>query len=115
MLIASNCDWKIKGTDIAIHALSKLSEELEVSILRNGRDFDATLALAKSLGLQLNVLPKVPHEDLREYYWGADVVFDQFMSGAMGMMALEAIACGRPVVIYISLEYCDYDDFLLKE
>lgn len=115
VLIASECNWSVKGTDLAIKALSRIKDEVDVSIIRYGVDFDRTLALASSLGLRLNVLPKVPHERVNKYYWSADVVTDQFKLGSLGMISLEAIACGRPVITYLSSGYDEYDDFPLKD
>lgn len=115
VLIASNSDWNIKGTDLVIRALSMIKDAVDVSLISYGKDFKRTLALAYSLGLVLNVLPKVPHERLNEYYWSADVVIDQFRAGAIGMITLEAIACGRPAVTYISSEHPEYRDFPLKD
>ncbi|MEM3698084.1 MAG: glycosyltransferase [Candidatus Bathyarchaeia archaeon] len=115
VLIASDCNWAVKGTDIAIRALSKIKNEVEVSIIKHGVDFEKTLALARSLGLRLNILPKVPHEKIREYYWNANVVIDQFKLGSLGMVSLEAIACGRPVITYVSSEYHEYENFPLKD
>jgi len=116
VLIGSANDWKTKGTDIAIQALSRIREHVRAYIIRYGKDFDKTLKLANSLGLKLHVLPKVPHVDVRNYYWNADLVIDQFpKSGTIGMVALEAIACGRPVITHISSEYFAYRDFPLKD
>jgi len=115
VLIASDSNWGVKGTDIAIRALSRIRDEVEVSIIAYGKDFDKTVALASSLGLRLRVLPKVPHERLNEYYWNADVVLDRFKLGSLGMVSLEAIACGRPVITYVSSEYPEYKDFPLKD
>jgi len=115
VLIAANCNWKVKGTDIAIYALSRLKSEVDAYIIRYGRDFAKTLALADSLGLSLNVLPKTSHQEIREYYWNADVVLGSFGAGALGMVALEAIACGRPVITYVSSRYPEYHDFPLRD
>ena len=115
VLIASDSNWSVKGTDIAIRALSRIKDEVDVSIIAYGKDFDKTIALASSLGLRLNVLPKVPHERLNEYYWDADVVLDQFKLGSLGMVSLEAIACGRPVITYVSSKYPEYESFPLKD
>lgn len=115
VLIASESNWEVKGTDKAIRALSTIKDEVVVSLIRFGPDFGKTLALASSLGLQLNVLSKVPHEKINEYYWDAHVVLDQFVGGALGMITLEAIACGRPVVTHCSTELSEYDDFPMKE
>jgi glycosyltransferase involved in cell wall biosynthesis len=114
VLIASDSSWSVKGTDVAIRALSKMEDKMEVSIVACGVDFDRTIALASSLGLRLNVLPRVPHEQLNEYYWNADVVIDRFKLGSLGMVSLEAIACGRPVVTYVSSEFPEYKAFPLK-
>jgi glycosyltransferase involved in cell wall biosynthesis len=115
VLIAGDSNWSVKGTDIAIKALSKVSEEVDVSIVQHGRDFDKTMALASSLGLKLRVLPKTPHEKLNEYYWDSDVVIDRFALGSMGMISLEAISCGRPALAYVSSEYPENKDFPLKD
>ena len=115
VLIASDSNWSVKGTDIAIKALSRIREEVDVSIVQHGKDFDKTTALASSLGLSLKVLPKAPHEKLNEYYWDADVVIDRFALGSLGMVSLEAIACGRPALTYVSSEYPENKDFPLKD
>ncbi len=115
VLIASDSNWKVKGTDMAIRALDKIRDEVEVSIIRYGVDFERTLALAYSLGLHVNVLPKVPHEKLNQYYWNADVVIDRFKLGSLGVVSLEAIACGRPAIAYVSSEYPEYNSFPLKD
>jgi glycosyltransferase involved in cell wall biosynthesis len=105
----------VKGTDVAVKALSKIREEVDVSIIQHGKDFDRTIALASSLGLSLRVLPKTPHEKLNEFYWDADIVIDRFALGSLGMISLEAIACGRPALAYVSSEYPENKDFPLKD
>ena len=115
VLIASDANWNVKGTDIAIRALSKIKDDVDVSIIQHGIDFEKTAALAASLGLRLKVLPKVPHQKLNEYYWNADVVIDRFAIGSLGLISLEAIACGRAVLVYASSEYPENNDFPLKD
>jgi len=115
VLIASDSNWTVKGTDLAVKALSRIKDEVDVSIIKYGVDLDRTMTLASSLGLRLNILPKVSHERINEYYWSADVVIDRFKLGSLGMVSLEAIACGRPVVTYVSSEYPEYKGFPLKD
>jgi glycosyltransferase involved in cell wall biosynthesis len=115
VLIASDSNWRVKGTDIAIRGLSMIRNDVDVSIIEHGVDFRKTVALASSLDLHLNILPKVPHEKLNEYYWEADIVIDRFKLGSLGMVSLEAIACGRPVVTYVSSEFQEYIDFPSKD
>jgi len=115
VLIASDSNWEVKGTDIAIRALSNIKNHVDVSIVEYGVDFNRTVALASSLGLRLNILPKIPHEKLNQYYWSADVIIDRFKLGSLGVVSLEAIASGRPVIAYVSSEYPEYKDFPLKD
>jgi len=115
VLIASDSNWSVKGTDIAIKALSKIKEEVDVSIIQQGRDYQKTIALASSLGLDLKILRKVSHKRVNEYYWDADVVIDRFALGSLGMVSLEAIACGRPALAYVSSKYPENKDFPLKD
>lgn len=115
VLLASNSNWEIKGTDIAIRALSKISKEVEVSIIKYGKDFNKTLSLASSLGLKLKILPKLSHDKLNQYYWEADIVIDRFALGSLGMVSLEAISCGRPVLSWVSSEYPENRTFPLRD
>jgi glycosyltransferase involved in cell wall biosynthesis len=115
ILIASNVNWDVKGTDTAIRALNRIRNDVEVSIIQYGSDFEKTLALAASLGLPLQTLPMASHERMREHYWNSDVIVDQFRFGCAGMVSLEAIACGRPAITYVSSEYDGYEDFPLKD
>jgi glycosyltransferase involved in cell wall biosynthesis len=113
VLIASDSNWSVKGTDVAIRALSLIKDKVNVSIIAYGADFHKTVALASSLGLHLNVLSKISHEKLNEYYWNSDVVIDRFKIGSLGLVSLEAIACGRPVLCYVSSEYPENAGFPL--
>lgn len=115
VLIASNSNWKIKGTDIAIKALSKISKDVEVSIIQYGKDFQKTLSLSSSLGLKLKILPKLSHEKLNQYYWEADIVIDRFALGSLGLISLEAISCGRPVLSWVSSKYPENKSFPLTD
>src|SRR5690606_628020 len=104
-----------KGTDVAIKSLSKIKEKVDVHIIQHGKDFEKTTALASSLGLNLKILPKASHKKLNEYYWDADIVIDRFALGSLGMVSLEAIACGRPTLAYVSSEYPENQDFPLRD
>ena len=111
VLIASDSNWDVKGTDMTIRALSKIRDQVSVSIMGYGVDFARTLKLATSLDLRLNVLPKVPHGKMNEYYWNVDAVIDRFNMGSLGVVSLEAIACGRPVIAYVASELVDNNSF----
>jgi glycosyltransferase involved in cell wall biosynthesis len=114
VLIASSA-WIAKGTDIAIHALSKLTDKVDVSIIGYGVDYDKILNLASSLHLKISTLPKTSHEGMREYYWNADLILDQFRCGVVGRVFLEAVACGRPAIGYVSSNFPEYEILPLKD
>lgn len=42
VLIASDSNWSVKGTDIAIRAISRIKDEIEISIIQYGADFEKT-------------------------------------------------------------------------
>ena len=96
VLIASDSNWKVKGTDVAVRALSRIKDNVDASIIAYGADVHQTIAVLSSLGLCSNVLPKISHEKLNGYYWNSDIVIDRFTLGSLGLVSLEAIACGRP-------------------
>jgi glycosyltransferase involved in cell wall biosynthesis len=115
VLIASDSNWMVKGTDISIRALARVKDIVDVSIIAIGVDFAKTVELANSLGLRLNILPRARHDRLNRYYWDADIVIDRFTLGSLGMVSLEAIACGRPTLCYVSSDYPENKDFPLKD
>lgn len=116
VLLAGKSDWNLKRTDIAIRALSNIKEYTKASIVGYGKDFIKTINLAKALNLKLNILPKVSHDLIRNYYWSSDVVVDQFPdSGTIGNVGIEAIACGRPVITYIKSNLPEYHAFPLLD
>jgi glycosyltransferase involved in cell wall biosynthesis len=115
VLLASNLDWQGKGTDSAIRALSKIKEEIQISIIARGQDLGRTLKLASTLDLRLDVLPKVSHEEMNKYFWETDVVLDQFKVGCPGSIVIESIACNRPAVTYVSSAFPEYSDLPLKD
>jgi glycosyltransferase involved in cell wall biosynthesis len=100
---------------VALKALERIKEDVDVYIIQHGVDFVKTLSLASSLGVKLTVLPRVLHDRMNEYYWAADLVIDRFTLGSLGMVSLEAIACGRPVVAYVSSDFPENDLFPLKD
>ena len=70
----------------------------------SGADGTTGLAEARSLAVELGVadrvifVPPKPHHLLSSYYRAADVVIVPSRSESFGLVALEAAACGIPVV-----------------
>lgn len=97
----------LKGLPVAVGALAQLPDpraELVVVGGPSGPDGDAelaqVLALADALGVRhrIRFVPPQPHHLLSTYYRAADVVVVPSRSESFGLVALEAAACGTPVV-----------------
>lgn len=96
----------LKRFDLAISAAALLREREDVEVVLVGGDLDRDpearrlSALAKSLDIVGNVrfAGSVPHDDLPCYYSAADVVLVPSHYESYGLVALEAMACGTPVV-----------------
>jgi D-inositol-3-phosphate glycosyltransferase len=97
----------LKGPDVAIQALAALSDRRAMLALVGGAsgphgDEESRHArrLVDELGLGDRVLfvDPQPHHILSSYYRAADVVIVPSRSESFGLVALEAAACGVPVV-----------------
>ncbi len=96
----------LKGIDLAIESLAALPEPATLVVIGgpSGTDGPAALArlheLADELGVAERVrwVPPQPHEALADWYRAADVCLVPSRSESFGLVALEAAACGTPVV-----------------
>jgi len=97
----------LKGLDVAVRALAALHRpdaRLVVVGGASGTDGAAEVEridkLVAELGVadQLRRVQPVPHHLLSTYYRAADVVLVPSRSESFGLVALEAAACGTPVV-----------------
>ncbi len=55
----------------------------------------------EKLGVELDIVEGVPHEEARARYARADIVVDQLNAGWHGVFALESMALGKPVVTHL--------------
>jgi D-inositol-3-phosphate glycosyltransferase len=97
----------LKGPDVAVRTLAGLHRDDAVLVLVGGASGDdgaAELVAARALADELGVGDRVvfvepkPHHLLSSYYRAADVVIVPSRSESFGLVALEAAACGVPVV-----------------
>lgn len=101
---------RLKGVDIAIRALALLRDRQhdDVRLLIVGEDsFDGDesekerlMHFASRVGVRdrVDFLGSVAHHELPYFYSAADVCVMPSYSESFGLVALEAQACGRPVV-----------------
>jgi D-inositol-3-phosphate glycosyltransferase len=97
----------LKGADLAVRALAELADPGAVLLVvggPSGPDGPAELArlhaLVDELGVRGRVrfVPPRSHTDLARYYRAVDVCLVPSHSESFGLVALEAAACGTPVV-----------------
>jgi len=97
----------LKGPDVAVRALARLGRPDAILLLvggASGTEGDLEVALLHRLIDELGVADQVrfvapqPHHILSTYYRAADVVVVPSRSESFGLVALEASACGVPVV-----------------
>lgn len=98
---------RLKGADVAVEALARMRTprvRLVVCGGPSGPDGLATMAAlegavaAHGLHDRVHVVAPRPHHLLATLYRAADVVVVPSRSESFGLVALEAMACGRPVV-----------------
>lgn len=102
----------IKGIDLAVESLAALSEgwpDLDVELLVVGGSLDSSRYRQQTAALRNQVnwraeagrvhfMPAQPHESLSLVYQAADLVLMPSRTETFGLVALEAQACGTPVV-----------------
>jgi D-inositol-3-phosphate glycosyltransferase len=99
----------LKGADVAVRTLAQLNRgggrhHLVIvggpSGPRGQQAYDGLVALADDLKVsdRLTLVDPQPHELLSTYYRAADVCLVPSRSESFGLVALEAAACGTPVV-----------------
>jgi len=96
---------KLKGVDILISALAQLDERDFALLIVGGDERAGALraeleAQARDAGIGANVrfTGAVAHEALPTYYSAADVCVVPSYYESFGLVAVEAMACGTPVV-----------------
>jgi D-inositol-3-phosphate glycosyltransferase len=97
----------LKGPDVAIRAVAAMARRDAMLLIVGGasgldgdREMQQATALVDELGLadRVRFVDPKPHHILSSYYRAADVVVVPSRSESFGLVALEAAACGIPVV-----------------
>jgi len=118
VFMASPQDFRVKGSDKLLRALSLVKIPFKVVAIRYGRDAKRIEKLAGDLGLDVKFIDKVPHDGMNQLYWGSDIVLGSFGVGQLDTVAIEAMACGRPVVHHIRKRFyplCPLKEFTSVE
>jgi len=92
-----------KGVDVLLSALRRITTEgtdAELVVIGTGLEMDRLRKQAASLGLDSRVhfLGARPHEEMASYYSESDVVVLSSYAESFGVVVVEALASGKPVV-----------------
>jgi glycosyltransferase involved in cell wall biosynthesis len=71
------------------------------ALSRRRKGTELVVAACDELGLDLDVIENVRHDEVGPRLARADIVVDQLNSGWYGLFAIEAMAYGKPVVGYL--------------
>jgi len=91
---------RIKGLDVLIDALRFMNCNTELTVVggaaKDKNTFDSIRTYAR--GLPVNFIGTVPHESLGTHYRSSSLVIIPSYYESFGLVALEAMASGRPVI-----------------
>jgi D-inositol-3-phosphate glycosyltransferase len=94
----------LKGIDLLLRAVSHLDGRFRVLVIGgDGKDLArkselAVLAAELRIADKVNFVDAVPHDDLPLYYNAADICVVPSYYESFGLVAVEAMACGVPVI-----------------
>ncbi|HEY8139807.1 MAG TPA: glycosyltransferase family 4 protein [Nitrososphaera sp.] len=106
----SRQSWKEKGNDKMIRAFARFAKQMPGSkfiMVAWSEDEQNSKSLVESLGISDKIIwiKPVPKNQLIRYYNAADIILDQFVLGSWGTSTPEAMACGKPVLMFYKKEY----------
>jgi D-inositol-3-phosphate glycosyltransferase len=97
----------LKGVDVAIRCLASMADRRALLVIVGGpsgadgtAEVERLHALARDLGVAERIRwePPQPHGALADWYRAADICLMPSRTESFGLVALEAAACGTPVV-----------------
>jgi len=112
VLTSMRMDRHWKGAQHALDGFARFASEApqaRLLVLGWGDDLEFARNEVKRLGLLDRVLflPTVGKKRLVRYLRAADVAIEQFVLGYYGASGLEAMACGKPIIMRIEREQYD--------
>ena len=119
LLLIGN-DWRVKGLETVLRAMSSL-RELPILVIAAGDDSPGSFReLAKSLGISERCHFEPSREDVLDFYAAADLYVSTSQEDSFGMPIAEAMACGLPAVTSIfagvsSLLHDGVDSLILRD
>jgi glycosyltransferase involved in cell wall biosynthesis len=112
VLYTSPVNFRVKGTDKVLQAVSRIKRPITFVALKYGPDLEQAFELSRRLSTKVKWIDRRPHSDMAACYWMADLIIGNFGVGQLDTTVIEAMSCGRPVVHHLAPEF--YRDVPLK-
>lgn len=87
-----------KGLASAIRAVARAGDDVHLLVVGRDKRLRAYRRLARTLGIAARVHFVGPQEDVRPYLWAADALVHPALYEAFGLVIMEALAAGLPVL-----------------
>jgi glycosyltransferase involved in cell wall biosynthesis len=119
LLLIGN-DWRIKGLETVLRAMSTL-RELPIRLIAAGEDSSGSFReTALSLGISHRCRFEPSRDDVLDFYAAADLYVSPSQEDSFGLPVAEAMACGLPAIVSIfagvsSLLHDGVDSLILRD
>jgi UDP-glucose:(heptosyl)LPS alpha-1,3-glucosyltransferase len=119
LLLVGN-DWRMKGLETILRAMSALRDLPILVIAAGGDSPDSFRETAKSLGILERCRFEPPREEVLDFYAAADLYVSPSREDSFGLPVAEAMACALPAITSIfsgvsSLLRDGVDSFILRD
>jgi glycosyltransferase involved in cell wall biosynthesis len=98
VLLLMGNDWRVKGLEAVLHAMSGLRELPMQIIVAGDDDPNIFLEMARSLGISERCRFEPSRDDVLDFYAAADLYVSPSHEDSFAMPVAEAMACGLPVI-----------------
>lgn len=111
LLLMIGSDFKRKGVDRALHAVASLpkpvQDKVKLMIIGTG-NAKPLITLAQQLGISQNVTFLGGRQDVMRFLVGADLLIHPAYQETAGMVLLEALVAGLPILVTANCGYAPY-------
>ena len=110
---------KAKGADLLLQLMRnsrelqrKTSKKIIFQVIDYGADANYYISEYKKTNVELRILDKCPKEQMSDFYRSIDLFIMSSIRESLGLVVLEAMACGVPVITF---DICAFPEFVISQ